>query len=72
MTWALAADAIKHPGRAKVSRLPSDVCAHPYGPGLDEAATTQLLQAADSLAAGRYADQPKVRREPRLRAWVKK
>jgi len=72
VTWALSADAIAHPGPAKVSRLPADVCSHPYGPGLDEAATTNLLQAADSLTAGRNANQPKVRREPKLRAWVKK
>jgi hypothetical protein len=70
VTWALATDAIAHKGPARVSRLPADVCSHLYGPGFDEAATTALLQAAAALPAGRYATQPKVRREPKLRPWA--
>jgi hypothetical protein len=70
VTLALVADAIAHAGPAKVSRLPADVCAQPYGPGLDPAATDALLQAAGGLTAGRFAGQPKVRREPKLRSWV--
>ena len=37
VTFAAFLDAISHKGAAKVSRLPADVCAHPYAPGLDEA-----------------------------------
>ena len=71
VTWATVIDAIAHRGPAKVSRLPAGVCDHPYAPGFDEAATNSLLDAADSLTSGRYDSQPKVRREPELRSWVK-
>jgi hypothetical protein len=70
VTFALIVDAIHHKGPAKRSRLPRDVCAHPYAPGLDEAATTALVGGAGGLTAGRIASQPKVRREPRVRRWV--
>ena len=38
VTWAVAVDAIANDGPAKVSRLPADVCSHPFAPGLDESA----------------------------------
>ena len=72
VTFALAADALAHRGPAKVSRLPKDVCDHPYAPGLDESATKNLIAAADTLTAGRAASEPKVAREPRVRAWMKR
>jgi triacylglycerol lipase len=72
VTFALFKDAVRHAGPAKVSRLPDDVCSHPYAPGLDEAQTTALLGGAGSLTSGRYDDQPQVTREPKLRAWVKR
>jgi hypothetical protein len=68
VTFALVRDAMKHKGPAKLSRLPADVCAHPYAPGLDDAATTQLLGAAGSLTAARNGSERKVEREPRVRA----
>lgn len=67
VTFALLRDAVAHRGPARVSRLPADVCSHPYAPGLDEAATGTLLGGAGGLTSSRYASQPKVRREPRLR-----
>jgi hypothetical protein len=36
VTFALFKDAVAHRGPAKRSRLPGDVCDHPYAPGLDE------------------------------------
>ncbi len=72
VTFALIVDANSHRGPAKVSRLPADVCDHPYAPGLDEAATTNIIAAAESLTAGRGDSEPKVRREPRLRRWVRR
>jgi hypothetical protein len=72
VTFALIADAIRHKGPAKVSRLPHDVCSHLYAPGLDEPSTTALITAGSGLAAGRIASQPKVRREPRVRAWARR
>jgi triacylglycerol lipase len=72
VTFALIEDAINHRGPAGVSRLPAGVCDHPYAPGLDEAATTDLISAAGTLTAGRGDSEPKVRREPRVRAWAKR
>ena len=71
VTWAAAVDAIANPGPAKVSRLPADVCSHPFAPGLDESATRSILDAAGGLTSGRYDSQPKVRREPGLRPWAR-
>jgi hypothetical protein len=72
VTIAALADALAHPGPAKLSRLPGDVCDHLYGTGLDEARTTQFLALAPQHAAQGNADLPTVRREPRVRAWVKR
>jgi hypothetical protein len=71
VTFDLFSDAVAHAGPAKVSRLPDDVCSHPYAPGLDEAQTSALLGSAGGLTASRYDDQPKVAREPKLRAWAR-
>ncbi len=71
VTFALIDDAIRHRGPAKVSRLPAGVCSRPYALGLDEAATANLLGAAGGLTQGRYASEPRVRREPRVRAWMR-
>jgi alpha-beta hydrolase superfamily lysophospholipase len=71
VAWAAADDAIANDGPAKVSRLPADVCSHPFAPGLDESATRSILDAAGGLTSGRYDSQPKVRREPKLKPWAK-
>lgn len=70
VTFAALADAISHRGPAKVSRLPADVCDRPYAPGLDEAATDFLLSG--DLTSGQEAAVPRVRAEPRVRAYVKR
>jgi hypothetical protein len=72
VTFALFDDAITHRGPARVSRLPADVCAHPYAPGLDEQATANLISAAATLTAGRATEEPRVRREPPVRAWARR
>ena len=64
--------AIRHRGPARRSRLPADVCAHPYAPGLEEQATANLIDAADTLTAGRATEEPRVRREPPVRAWARR
>ena len=43
VAFAAFTDAIEHPGPAEVSRLPADVCAHPYAPGLEEERTASFL-----------------------------
>src|SRR3954470_18654233 len=45
VAFAAFTDAIAHKGAARISRLPKDVCAHPYAPGLDEAGTSAILAA---------------------------
>jgi hypothetical protein len=72
VTFAAILDAMKHRGGAQVSRFPADVCAHPYAPGLDDAATTALLNAGGSLATSRGDSEPHVAREPAVRSWVKR
>jgi triacylglycerol lipase len=72
VTYALIVDAATHRGPAKVRRLPENVCDSLYAPGLDEAATTNLLVASESLTSGRRDSEPKVRREPRVRRWAKR
>jgi triacylglycerol esterase/lipase EstA (alpha/beta hydrolase family) len=72
VTIAALADAVAHPGPAKRSRLPGDVCDHPFGTGLDEARTTQFLALSPQLSAQGSVDLPVVRREPRVRAWAKR
>jgi hypothetical protein len=71
VTYAAIVDAIAHPGPARASRFQSDICSHPYAPGLDEASTTDLLTAGSSLAAGRGESEPRVASEPTVRAWAK-
>jgi triacylglycerol lipase len=79
VTIAALADALAHPGPAKVSsspakvsRLPGDVCEHAYGTGLDEARTSQFLALAPQLVLQGSGNVPVVRREPRVRAWAKR
>jgi triacylglycerol lipase len=70
VTFAAFIDAITHTGAAKVSRLPKDVCSHPYAPGLDVTATTNLLAGAGALLAGQTKNVPSARAEPRLRGYL--
>jgi triacylglycerol lipase len=70
VTFAAIDDAMTHDGPAKVSRFPTDICSHPYAPGLDEAATTSLLTAAGGLTGGRSTSQPRVTKEPKVRAYM--
>jgi hypothetical protein len=72
VTFAAFTDAIEHNGKgkkgaAKVSRLPGDVCDHPYAPGLDEAQADALLSASGELVSAQIAQAPQVAAEPRVR-----
>jgi hypothetical protein len=65
VNFAAIRDAVTHPGPAKVSRFPKDVCANLYAPGLDPATTQSLLQAAGGLTSSQgAASTHKVHREP--------
>jgi hypothetical protein len=72
VTFAAFTDAVAHPGKgkrgaARVSRFPSDVCSHPYAPGLDEATTSFFLSASGGVISGNTATVPKVGAEPPVR-----
>ncbi len=73
VTFAAFVDAVAHTkkkkkGAAKVSRLPENVCDHPYADGLDETQTTAFLAASGTLVGDQGAQSPKVSSEPRVRA----
>jgi hypothetical protein len=70
VTIAAVTDAVSHRGPARVSRLPRDVCAHPYGTGLDEHQTTAFLTLAPLLAAQNPGQFPVVFSEPPVRRGV--
>jgi hypothetical protein len=72
VTWAVLLDALHYKGPGRASRLPQDVCDHPYGPGLDAAQTSAFVAAGVGLAASRIASQPRMPREPRVRAWARR
>ena len=73
VTFAAFTDAVAHDGAARVARLPKDVCAHPYAPGLDEQATNGVVGAGLGVIGDRLANQvPKVRAEPPVRAYAKR
>src|SRR6185503_9350015 len=58
VTFAAFLDAISNRGPAQVSRLPGDVCSHPYAPGLNEATTEAFLNGAGGLIATQEAGVP--------------
>jgi triacylglycerol lipase len=73
VTFAAFADALSHAGAARLSRLPKDVCAHPYAPGLDEAGTTAILGATGGVLTDRLVNQvPRVTAEPPVRAYARR
>ena len=74
VTFAAFRDALTHAGPAKISRLPKDVCAHPYAPGLDEAGTASLLGLAGGLTSGRTSGggTTRVPREPAVQPLFKR
>lgn len=77
VTWEAFVDAVAHDGKAKkgaakVSRLPGDVCDHPYADGLDEEQTTAFLNGANGLTSSQQSQAPKVPSEPRVRPVFKR
>jgi hypothetical protein len=77
VTFAAFADAVAHKGEgksgaARTSRFPSDVCSHPYAPGLDETQTTLFLNTSGGLIESQESLVPKVPAEPRVRKVFKR
>lgn len=69
VTFAAFVDALAHPGPALVSRLPNDICAHPYAPGLDPTTTAALISGATALTNSQSARQPTIRSEPHVKGY---
>lgn len=73
VTFAAFVDALGHKGPAKLSRLPKNICATPYAPGLDVTTTSALIGAAGNLTSSRNGSlAPTVGAEPAVRAWMKR
>lgn len=71
VTIAAITDAVTHQGPARVSRLPHDVCSHPYGVGLNPGLTALFLQIAQQHFGQGLSGVRKLRHEPPVRHWVK-
>ena len=69
VTFAAFVDAITHNGPARVSRLPKNVCSHPYAQGLNVASTTALLSGTSALSNTQIANEPTVTAEPKLQSY---
>jgi hypothetical protein len=69
VTFAAFVDAISHPGPARVSRLPADVCSQPYAPGLDPTTTAALVSDSGAITTSQTAQQPTVRAEPKVKRY---
>jgi hypothetical protein len=77
VTFAAFVDAVRHrgagrKGAARVSRLPADVCDHPYAPGLDEAMIGAFLGASGGLVDSQVSSAPQVTAEPEVREVFKR
>jgi hypothetical protein len=72
VTIAALRDAVTHKGPARPARLPDDVCAHPYGTGLDEQRTSAFLAIAAELLAQGAGAVPVVHAEPHVRRWMRR
>ncbi|MGH3412805.1 MAG: esterase/lipase family protein [Marmoricola sp.] len=78
VTYALAMDALDHPGPARPSRIDGSVCHQLYQPGVDPAYAgtyLQLLRALPGLLSvplpfANLVGAPEVSREPALRCYV--
>jgi triacylglycerol lipase len=66
VTFAAFIDAITHHGPARLSRLPKNVCSHPYAPGLNVATTIALLSGVSGLTSTQIAREPTVTAEPKV------
>ena len=72
VTIAALADALAHRGPARARRLAPDVCAQPYGAGLNQQLTQLFLDIAGERFGAGTADVPLVMSEPPVRAWMRR
>lgn len=73
VSFAVLLDAVARGGAADSSRLPADVCAQAFGPGLDVARTQAQLDASLGIAAQRLLGQtPRVTAEPPVKRYIRR
>jgi hypothetical protein len=78
VTYALVMDALRHPGPAVPSRVPTTVCQQVYQPGIDPANPENYLQPAQIVPSivsvfvpgANLVDAPQTQSEPPLRCYV--
>lgn len=71
VSFAALLDAVARGGPADPSRLPADVCAQAFAPGLDVARTQGQLDASLGIAAQRLLGQtPRVTAEPPVKRYI--
>lgn len=68
--YALALDAITHPGPAQKSRIATAVCAEPFQPGVEAATFATEDANYDRKIGETFATYPHVASEPPLRCYV--
>ncbi len=68
--WAVALDALTHPGPADPSRVPRTDCAWVYPPSADWATEPTFLARGSSNAAMASSQAPKLSNEPPLRCYM--
>jgi len=68
--WALALDALTHPGPADPARISRRVCASPLMPGVDPLTFPADYAAFGAFIASSVAHAPEVSAEPPLRCYV--
>jgi hypothetical protein len=72
VTIAALADAVAHRGPARARRLQPDVCAQPYGAGLNQQLTQLFLDIAGERFGAGAAGVPRVMSEPPVRGWMRR
>jgi hypothetical protein len=73
VSFAALRDAVERGGAADQARLPADVCAQAFAPGLDVARTQTMLDTALGLAAQRLLGQvPRVAAEPPVKRYIRR
>ena len=73
VSFAALRDAVARGGAADQSRLPADVCAQAFAPGIDADRTQAVLDASLGLAAQRLLGQvPRVTAEPPVKRYIRR
>lgn len=71
VAYAALIDALRHRGPASSGRLPADVCAHRFAPGLDDSTVTAREYSSRAIAVQRaLTHSPQTGEEPPVRAYA--